>query len=178
MARGVSKQVNWNDIPDGTTVQKILGSGTRFAHTWLAKIAPELVHAKNDTRYANILPWLNKFYSSKADSPNKFDDTRHQEAIKTIDDWCKDYLRWLYEIHQCESDKVDLFKASTFAPSNNLQTEELTHLIIGDRRDARTKQSNDEPARIINKLHPNLVQGMNQGTIGLAQAVYLACQLG
>jgi hypothetical protein len=179
MARGASKQVNWKDIPDETAVQKILGSGTRFAHTWLAEIAPELEKAKHEgfARYERYMPWANGFYDSKADSPNKFDDTKHQEAIKIINDWCKDYLRWLYEVHQCESDKIDLFKASILNPSQNLQGQNLQHLIVGDLRDAKTKLK-DEPARIKNAIDSKQVKGLNQGTIGLAQAVYLACRLG
>jgi Tubulin like len=179
IAREACKQINWNDLPDGTAVQKILGSGTRFAHTWLAEIAPELEKAKHEgfARYGRYIPWANGFYDSKADSANKFDDTKHQEAIKIINDWCKDYLRWLYEIHQCESDKIDLFKASILNPSQNLEGQNLQHLIINDLRDAKTKLK-DEPARIKNAIDPKQVKGINQGTIGLAQAVYLACQLG
>ena len=179
VSRSQSKYINWNDIPDGRNVQKTLGSTTRFAYTWLAEIAPELTSAKNEgfKNYTRWAPWLSRFYDTNPSKPIQFDSDKQQNAIAIITNWCKDYLCWLQEIHQCDSDRVELFKASTFAQINNLQGTNLQHLILGDNRDARTKQRNDEPTRIKNNLNPRKIKGNNRGTVGLAQAVYQACQL-
>ena len=72
---------------------------------------------------------------------------------------------------------MELFKASTFAQIDNLQGTKLQELVVGDNRDARTKQRNDEPTRIKNNLDPKNIKGRPKGTVGLAQAVYKACQL-
>lgn len=179
VSRSQSQYINWNDIPDGKNVQKILGGTTRFAYTWLAEIAPELNNAKQQgfKNYTKFAPWLSRFYDLKPEQPLQFDSDQQQNAIAIINNWCKDYLRWLQEIHQCESDKIELFKASTFAQINNLQGIKLQDLILGDNRDAKTKQHNDEPTRIKNSLNPRNIKDNNRGTVGLAQAVYQACQL-
>lgn len=179
LSRSRSQYINWDDIPDGNNVQKILGSTTRFAYTWLAEIAPELTSAKQEgfKSYIRFAPWLSRFYDTDPKKPLQFDSDQQQNAIAIINNWCKDYLRWLQEIHQCESDRVELFKHSIFAQVNNLQGTKLQDLILGDNRDAKTRQRNDEPTRIKNNLHPKNIQGNNNGTVGLAQAVYQACQL-
>ena len=176
LSRTQSKYINWDDIPDGKQVQKVLGTTTRFAYTWLAIIAPELANVKQTGLSRSLLPWVKRFYPPK-DAQYVFDSDTQQNAIATINNWCKDYLRWLKDIHECDSDRVELFKASTFAQIDRLQGTKLQELIVGDIRDARTKQRNDEPTRIKNNLDPRKITGKPKGTVGLAQAVYQACQL-
>ena len=154
-----------------------MGSTTRFAYTWLAIIAPELADVRQIGLDKSLLPWVRRFYDSKDNSQYKFDSDAQQNAIAIINNWCKDYLRWLKDIHECDSDRVELFKASTFAQIDRLQGTKLQELIVGDHRDAKTKQRNDEPTRIKNNLSPKNIKGKPQGTVGLAQAVYQACQL-
>ena len=177
LSRTQSRYINWDDIPDGKQVQKVLGSTTRFAYTWLAIIAPELANVKQTSLDKSLLPWVKRFYDSKDNSQYKFDSDAQQNAIAIINNWCKDYLSWLKDIHECDSDRVELFKASTFAQIDRLQGTKLQELVVGDNRDARTKQRNDEPTRIKNNLSPKSIKGEPQGTVGLAQAVYKACQL-
>lgn len=102
LSRSRSQYINWDDIPDGNNVQKILGSTTRFAYTWLAEIAPELISAKQEgfKNYTKFAPWLSRFYDIDPKKPLQFDSSQQQNAIAIINNWCKDYLRWLQEIHQ------------------------------------------------------------------------------
>ena len=176
LSRTQSKYINWDDIPDGKQVHKVLGTTTRFAYTWLAIIAPELANVKQTGLDRSLLPWVKRFYPPK-DAQYVFDSDVQQNAIAIINNWCKDYLRWLKDIHECDSDRVELFKASTFAQIDRLQGTKLQELIVGDIRDAKTKQRNDEPTRIKNNLDPRKITGKPKGTVGLAQAVYKACQL-
>ncbi|BAZ43693.1 hypothetical protein NIES4102_06940 [Chondrocystis sp. NIES-4102] len=179
LSRSRSQYINWDDIPDGGNVQKILGSTTRFAYTWLASIAPELVNAKQEgfRTYIRCAPWLTRFYDTDPKKPLQFDSEKQQNAIAIINNWCKDYLRWLQEIHQCQSDQVQLFKQNVFAQIDKLEGTKLQDLLLGDHRDAKTRQRNDEPTRIKNSLNTKNVLGSNNGTVGLAQALYQACQL-
>ncbi len=78
------------------------------------------------------------------------------------------------------SDKRDRFfgrGGSERLQIDRLQGTKLQELIVGDNRDANTRKRNDEPTRIKNNLNPKNIKGTPKGTIGLAQAVYRACQL-
>ena len=176
LSRTQSKSINWDDIPDGKQVHKVLGTTTRFAYTWLAIIAPELANVKQTGLDRSLLPWVKRFYPPK-DAQYVFDSDTQQNAIAIINNWCKDYLRWLKDIHECDSDRIELFKASTFAQIDRLQGTKLQELIVGDIRDAKTKERDDAPTRIKNNLDPKKITGKPKGTVGLAQAVYKACQL-
>ncbi|VXD10296.1 conserved hypothetical protein [Planktothrix serta PCC 8927] len=173
--------LTWNDIPEQGEVKPNLVNATRFAYTWLAEIAPELANAKQQgvDRFQRLAPWLTKFFrpaKSQANLP-EFSDLKQQEAIGIISNWCENYLRWLTEIHKCTGDSIELFNVSAFDDLNSeLKGEELPNLVIGDNRD-KSRKSQDTPKKIKERLNPSVVTPPNQGTVGLAKAVYLLCKL-
>lgn len=177
MTRQEIGTVSWEDIPDRAEVQPELVNATRFAFTWLAEIAPELEEAKKtkNTRFQRLAPWLMEFYQTGGKSGGTkpdFSDANQQEAIGVINNWCENYLRWLYSLHQCEGDNIALFEADAFAPKKELLGDELPNLIIGDSRDESTKSRDT-----VKKLKEGLKATPPGGTVGLAKSVYIASRI-
>ena len=48
LSRNKDNEITWDDVPDRDEVRQKLTNAARFAYTWLAKIVPELEHAKNN----------------------------------------------------------------------------------------------------------------------------------
>ncbi|NEO99242.1 MAG: hypothetical protein F6K58_11275 [Symploca sp. SIO2E9] len=172
-------RLTWNDLPDKEQVQQALVNATRFAYAWLAEIVPELEAAKDMgvNRFGRLAPWLTKFYNSRGNSLPDFNDSEQQDGIRVISNWCRDYLRWLRAIHQCEGDTIELFRTNAFANlDGKLKGEDLSTLLVNDNRD-RSKKSEDRPRMLKERLNPKYITPPNQGTVGLAKAVYLSCKL-
>jgi hypothetical protein len=180
ISRNNVNQLTWNDVPRQGEVKPEMVNATRFAYIWLAETAPELAHAKQEgDRWLRLAPWLTKFFrSSKTQSSlPEFSDSKEQDAIPVINEWCKNYLGWLYELHECEGDKIELFKVSAFAkPDEKLNGEELPNLALSDNRD-KSKKSQDTPHKITEQLNSNRGTPFNPGIVGLAQALYILCRL-
>ncbi|PSB04278.1 hypothetical protein [Merismopedia glauca] len=172
-------RLTWNDLPDREQVKADLINAARFAFSWLSGIAPELEKAKTQGfgRFGNLAPWLTKFYSNGRGNLPDFNDPNQQNAIAIVSYWCKGFLWWLYYLHQAEGEVVELFNVKAWENLNGeLKGEELPNLAIRDNRD-RTRQSQDTPARLKNNLDPKRLKAPNQGTIGLARALYILCRL-
>ena len=187
MSREQTERLTWNDLPDRGEVKQALVNATRFAFTWLAEIAPELANAQNAgfDRFGKLAPWLIKFYQLRSKSRSnqggtlpEFNDLKEQEAIPVINNWCKDYLRWLCDLHQCEGEKIELFEYRAFANPEELKGDALANLVYvdGDKRD-RSRRSQDTPRRVKEQLNSKQATSSNKGTVGLAQAVYMSCRL-
>ncbi|MCL2928428.1 MAG: hypothetical protein MGG37_10625 [Trichodesmium sp. MAG_R01] len=177
MTRQQSGTISWDDIPEKAEVQPELVNATRFAFTWLAEIAPELEEAKKEknARFQRLAPWMMEFYQTGSKSGGTkpdFSDVDQQEAIGIINNWCEDYLGWLYSLHQCEGDNIALFQANAFPPNKKLAGNELPNLIVGDSRD-KGKKSRDT----VKKLKDGLKATPPGGTIGLAKSVYMASRI-
>jgi hypothetical protein len=172
-------RLTWEDIPDREQVKAELINATRFAYSWLSGIAPELANAKAQGlgRFGNVAPWIVRFFSTGKGNLPDFSDINQQNAITIINYWCRDYLRWLYSIHRAEGEAVELFNVKAWENLNGvLKGEELPNLVIRDSRD-RTRQSQDTPAKLKNNLDPRRIKPPNQGTVGLAKALYMLCRL-
>jgi hypothetical protein len=174
ISRQEAGRVNWRDLPDWPNVKKSMSSATRFAYLWLTEIENELEQARIQgfSRFSKLAPWLDRYYD-RGESTFKFDTPHQQEAIRTVSNWCRDYLRWLDNLHQCESDRVELFKTQPFSDLNGqIKRDSLSDLIIEDTRDPRTKQQQDRIATIKDALQDKRGEEINQGTAGLAKALY------
>jgi len=184
--------LTWSDIPEMSTVKSQLVNATRFAYAWLANTVPELAGVqKNGVNWGqkNIV-WFSRFFrpnqgilgkifDKKGEDLPDFTDEREQEAIKIISSWCKDYLRWLYDLHQCEGDNIELFMSQLFAnPDGQLSQDDFFNLAISDSRD-QGKQSQDTIPRLNAKLasEPKDITPPNHGTAGIAKALYILCKL-
>ena len=178
MTRKETGTISWDDIPDRAKVQQELMNATRFAFTWLAEIAPELEEAKNakNSRWGRLAPWLMDFFQAGGKSGGplpEFSDADQQKAIGIINEWCQDYLRWLYSLHQCEGDNVALFKVDAFGPKRRrFVGDDLPNLIIDDSR-AEGKKKQDT----VKKLKEGLKPTAPDGTVGLAKSVYMASRI-
>jgi hypothetical protein len=117
--------------------------------------------------------WMNPFYDNQEGSDMKFDAPFQQNAIKIISEWSRDYLRWLYDLHQCETDQIQLFNTNSFGDIRfKLQPDRLEQLVVGDTRDAKTRQRQDNLAQIKTSLMQYKSPTGRRGTAGLATALY------
>lgn len=190
MSRQQMGRLTWSDIPEQGEVKPKLVNATRFAYAWLANIAPELANAKKMgvDSFQRGAPWFTKFFRPSQGAVGKlfarqgeelpdFNNSREEESIKVVTSWCQDFLRWMYELHQSEGDNIELFRSSAFANlDGQLKEEELPNLVISDSRD-RGKQSQDTVQQLKVRLDPKDVTPPNQGTAGLAKALYILCRL-
>ena len=174
-------RLTWNDIPEPVEVKTALVNGARFAYTWLAEIMPELAEIMNRRNDRAVLaPWLLKFFpksSKRGNDTVQLSDPQQQDAIKIISNWCQDYLGWLYDLHQCEGEQIQLFVPSTFKnPEGKLRQEQLAKLVFEDNPDRRIKARDT-----IHNLKRNLQSyrqdtAANVGVVGLARTLYTLCR--
>jgi hypothetical protein len=114
-----------------------------------------------------IVPWMSPFYDNQEGSPMKFDAPQQQSHIKVVTEWSNDYLRWLHDLHQCDTDRVQLFNTQLFGAA-----ERLDQIIIDDSRDAKTRQRQDDLGQIKTALMRFKSATGPRGTAGLATALY------
>jgi Tubulin like len=179
----------WSDLPDLDAVRSGLVNAARFAYVWQSNIAPDLKTAK-DRGIEHIqrgAPWFVKFFRpcqgvigsmlvGGKELPD-FNNPEEQKAIGVIDAWCKDYLRWLGDLHQCDGDSVELFDDRIFKElDGQLGGEELPDLVFADSRD-KNARTQDTVQRLREKLDPKELTPPNQGIAGLAKALYRLCKL-
>lgn len=182
MTRKEMGKLTWDDLPEHLTVKSALVNGTRFAYTWLAEIKPELdevLKRKNDKMA--LAPWLRQFFPrnlrGQGDGVTQLSDPQQQEIIKAISNWCQDYLSWLYNLHQCEGEQIQLFDTTAMGnPQNNLRQEKLAELVFGSNLDARSK-AGDTILVLKRKLQDYKLDTLAEpGILGLAQALYISCK--
>jgi hypothetical protein len=175
--------VTWRDLPDWPNVKRLMANSTRLSYIWLSEIEKELEQARSQgfSRYSKLAPWLDRYYDTgdRGESTFKFDTPHQQEAIRVISTWSRDYLRWINSLHQCESDRVELFKTQSFGDaSGNIRRDSLSDLIVEDTRDPRTKKQQDDLANIKGGLDNRRREEIDRGTAGLAKALYKQVNLG
>ncbi len=174
-------RLTWNDMPEQVEVKTALANGARFAYIWLAEIMPELTEFMNRKNDRTVLaPWLLKFFPSSNRRGNdavQLSDVQQQDATKIISNWCQDYLSWLYDLHQCEGEQIQLFVSSIFKnPQDKLKPEQLAELVFENNLDSRGKARDT-----IHNLKRNLQSSRkhtaeNVGVVGLARTLYTLCR--
>lgn len=187
-------RVTWSDLPETAVVRDKLTNATRFAYVWLTNIVPELATAREIgvSSFQKGAPWFVEFFRPSQGLIGRilareglyipdFRAERELEAVEIITNWCKDYWRWLVEIHQCDGEEIQLFNYSVFANiDDNLTRGKLSELIIGDSRERR-RRTQDTIQRLKEKLnHTDLKQlfpNRELGTAGLATSLYALCRL-
>lgn len=125
--------VSWEDLPnssDRTEVRDKIINTARFAFAWLSTIVPEVEHAKHKPRE---ITWARKFLNKH--QLQSMRDKNHPENAKLIiiSDWCQDYLRWLYNLHEIENSHLRWFNTNAFAVDGYgkviLAREDFPHLV-------------------------------------------------
>ncbi|GBF78799.1 hypothetical protein [Aphanothece sacrum] len=191
-SRNSREQIDWNDLPEVPEVKKALVTGARFAYVWLSNIEPELATAQKIgvNKFQKGAPWFIEFFKpehgfmgkmldKKGEELPDFNNTKEQTAIRVITDWCKDYLRWILEFHQCDGDAVQLFRYRAFNNlDGQLKGEYLSELFYGDTRD-KGRKDQDTVQTIKENLKPSYLNlsEPKTGTVGLAKALYKLCEL-
>lgn len=192
-SRQAMGKIDWHDLPDMTTVKNDFVNATRFAYVWLSNILPELNSARSMgvDSFQKGAPWfveffrpsvgaIGKMFSRKNEELPEFGNPQEQEKIDIITRWCQDYLRWLWEIHEYSGDDILLFRHRLFGnlDANTLGGEGLANLVLNDGRDQKSREQ-DQVQTIKNKLNPDTMNlsPPNQGTAGLAKALYILCRL-
>jgi hypothetical protein len=178
LSRQKAGLVTWQDLPDWPNVKKLMGSTVRLSYFWLSEIVKELEQAARVpgfNLFTKQAPWLDRYYDrgNRGESTFKLDTPNQQEAINTISLWCRDHLRWVNELHQCGSDRIELFKTESFGNLNgNVRHDSLSDLIVDDIRDRRTKHQQDDLANIKNSLDNRSKKDINRGTAELVRSLY------
>jgi hypothetical protein len=183
LSRQEKGRITWRDLPDWPDVKKSMANSTRLSYVWLSEIERELEQSRSQgfSKLSKLIPWLDRYYDSgdRGESVFKFDTPHQQEAIKIISSWSRDYLRWINDLHQCESDRIELFQTQSFGDLNgNIRRDSLSDLIIDDARDPKTKKQQDDLAIIKGGLDNKRREDINRGTAGLAKALYKQVTLG
>ena len=190
MSRQGAKQLSWNDLPDQESVKAEMTNATRFACSWLFNLAQVLEEGKaiGVPTFQKSVVWFSEFFrprqgwfgsklTSQGEELPEFDAADQQATIEAINNWCRDYLRWLYELHQCDGDAINLFSEIIFAdPDRKTRLNELSSLIVGDTRDGN-RRSQDTVESLTRGLVVGDLSVPNQGTAGLARAFYRICRL-
>jgi len=189
ISRQQQGRLDWRDLPETMQVKEGLSNAARFAYVWLSYIAPELARAKavGINRFQREAPWFIRFFqpntgaiermmSLGGDQMADFNDAKEQAAIVTISDWCKDYLRWLTDFHQCEGEEVTLFRTNllTNLKGEQVMPDELAQVVLGTEQD-RARQAKDTIANL--RIALDQSPPLGKGTIGLAQTLYALCKL-
>ncbi len=184
ISRQMSGAVHWGDLPDLDEVKPLLINATRFAFIWLGEIVSQLnnVRKMGVKNAKKALSWFSTFYPSQGFFGGEsvdFDGKDQQEAIGKITQWCQDYLRWIYDIHQSKPENIDLFNANYFANTEGgLNSNNFPNLVLGETRE-ETRKKTDTVENLLNNpsiFNNENLTAPNNGTIGLAKAVYRACQ--
>lgn len=107
-------------------------------------------------------------------------ESDQQDAIKSVTAWCEDFLRWLKDIHYCDNERVQLFKAREyFGNPKSLKGEKFSDLLWDDSRSKELLQD-DNAITLKNKIGELDTRDFgepNQGVAGLAKAVYVCCKV-
>lgn len=175
-------RLTWDDIPDDLEVKPALVNGVRFAYIWLAEIDPELNELLRSQNNRQVLsPWLLKFFPTdrraNRDGLAQLSSPKEQEALKTINNWCQDYLTWWYSLHQDETEQIQLFNTKASGnPEGELRREQLNELVYSSNLDGRTKAQDT-----IQKLKQQLQKSQQDpsaelGIIELAKTLYGFCK--
>ncbi|MDJ0662348.1 MAG: tubulin-like doman-containing protein [Crocosphaera sp.] len=182
ISRQAMGRVTWDDIPDHLQVQPALVNGTRFAYIWLAEIAPELDELLKSQNNRQVLsPWLLKFFPTdrrtNRDGLTQLSSPKEQEALKTINSWCQDYLIWWHSLHQDDGEQIQLFNTKASGnPQEKLKREQLNELVYGTNLDSRTK-AQDTIQRIKRQLQRSQQDPSAElGIIELAKTLYTLCE--
>jgi hypothetical protein len=167
VARASGGVLDWPDLPEAALVRRHLTNATRTAYLWLSDIQAELA-AIQATR---IPPWAAPFFDTKEQSL-RLDSDAQQQAIKVINEWSADYLRWLRDIHQCDTDRVRFFNTPMFGVK-----EKLSELLLGDPRSERDRQKQDGIGWIKEELRRQKVTDTRRGTVALATSLYVTTNI-
>ncbi len=165
VARASGGVLNWDDLPETAIVRRHLVNTARTAYLWLTDIQDELAAIRLDR--GRVPPWGRAFYDPK-DPILRLDADVQQKAIAILKTWSEDYLRWLKDVHQCDTDRVRLFNPQMFGTK-----ERLSDLVIDDLRDPKTKQNQDGISQIKENLRSQKSADTRRGTVGLATSLYL-----
>lgn len=158
LSRKQANAITWEDLPDKDDSRKKLINAARFAYAWLL-IVPDLEHAKQKPRDIFFAP---RFYRNQL-----LRQTSEWDKIQAIQDWSTAYLQWLGTLHQSVGG-VNWFNPNAFWDKGNLKIapEKFPHLV--------QPGGGVDLTRILTRLDHNGIGGENQGTAGLAKALYRA----
>ncbi|MFB2770953.1 hypothetical protein ACE1AT_16925 [Pelatocladus sp. BLCC-F211] len=183
IARQSLDKITWNDLPEKSVVQQELVNATRFAYAWLANTLPEL-----ETAQTQGIPWAQKniawfsrffrpqtLFGGRGKDLPELGNANEQDTINVVTNWCQIYLGWLHAIHQGDGDDIQLFASRSFLQP---KLELFPNLVIDDSR-GRSKQTQDTIQELHVKLisEPRDLKEPNQGTAGLAKALYILSRL-
>ncbi|WP_013320520.1 hypothetical protein [Gloeothece verrucosa] len=175
-------EVTWNDLPESSQVQENLIGATRFAFAWTAKIVPELREGLLDQEnMARSSPWVEHFYKVPKffANPNlpELSNSGQQQALSAITTWCKTYLQWLKALHEDEVYKIRLFNTQAFGDfENHANGQNGNFAALVDESSRIERKRLDTVQRLVNRLDRRGIEEPNQGTVGLAKALYRLCQ--
>jgi hypothetical protein len=181
VSRQAKNFISWRDFPEANLVKQNLGTATRFAYVWLSYIVPELTNAKSKGVNLPGTPWYRHYFQVKSgffnasSAPGELADLQsdpmQQQSIDGISDWCRDYLRWIGDLHDCEGETIQLFDAAAIRALSPGRDD--LAILIKETQPNQSRQLQDTIASLRVKLDTPDTQG--KGTIGLARTLYKLC---
>ncbi len=177
--------LEWSDLPNSAEIKAELVNAVRFAFIWLADFENKLETAKNrGIGELNGIAWFDNFFQGKGfmgkatrTHLSDLGSDQQQEIIKFINDWCEDFLRWLSDIHQCDNEQIQLFRAKE--NFTDFKQEKFATLFFDDPR-ARDLINQDTLVNLKNEFSQSEITDFgkqNPGVVGLAKALYIFCKL-
>jgi hypothetical protein len=89
-------------------------------------------------------------------------------------------LRWLQDIHLCDKERIELFKAKEYFKLNDLKIENLADLFWANSND-KEKKMRDTIDNLKDKFsdpfNPKDLSDPKEGVAGLAKAIYIFCRI-
>ena len=180
--------LEWKDLPDSSEVKRELTNATRFAFIWLSYFQEQLKAGKTrGIAELDSFSWFKNFFQGRGlfgsvtrkELPDLSSDGQ-QEMVERINNWSTNFLQWLVDIHDCESEAVNLLKAREhFANLNNLREENFAYLFHDDPRakDFLQKDNLVTLQNALGEIDTNQFSKPNTGVAGLAKALYDYCKL-
>lgn len=159
LSRKQANEIIWDDVPDRDETRQKLTNAAQFAYIWLSAIVPDLEYAKTKLRDVNFAI---KFYNKDG----AINQSGEWDKINAIKDWSEAYLKWLGILHENGSG-LKLFNTTTFYDQGKLKLDRVKLPdIVGQAKDK------DINVFVLSNLSTQKIQGISDGTTGLAKALY------
>jgi hypothetical protein len=142
-------EFNWSDVPEQERIKPKLAAFTRFCFLYVNDFYPELAKAAHQRIGAT---WFTRHVQHAGVNPAT---AEFQEQASSMRDFCREFLRWLVDLHHGGGMALNLVHANAFAQYPFVD-EAFPTLIVGDRYRSTAKQVVQQVAGLPLEHRPDL----------------------